>query len=106
MDYKQTEVMGSSWHRFSRINIDNPRPGSPVVTCTEDEVIALTEGEVIRNLGHLRFHFNLDEVFELLNPATNEPIGGSGTGADAYVLVYSYVMHEAKKRDARLAEEV
>lgn len=102
MDYKQTEVIGSAWHRFSRIVIENPRPGIPTVTCIEQEVIALTSGEVIRDVGNLSFIFDPSGTFEILNPLDNTPTGQMASGSDVYALVYSLVMAEAKARDLRL----
>lgn len=104
MDYKQMEVGGSVWHRFSRITINNPRPGYPTVVCAEDEVIALGSNEVTLHVGDLKFEFNPVETFELVNPVTNELMGATSTGIDVHVLVYSYVMHEAKKRDIKFEE--
>ena len=99
MDYKQSDVSGHLWHRFSRVIIENPRPGTPTVHCIEDEVIATSYGESIRQADTLAFNFNPDETFDLLNPLTNQPTGVTASGAEVYALVFSYVLHEAKKRD-------
>lgn len=98
MDYKKSEIVGSKWHRFSTINISNPRVGTPSVICTEQEVFTLADTEVIRDVGSISFTFDPNTVFDVLNPLTGEAIG-TGTGAQVYALVYSYVMHEAKLRD-------
>lgn len=106
MDYKQTEVTGQAWHRFSRVVIDNPRDQAPSVVCVEQEVIALESGEIVRDVGNLNFGFDPTAQFPLLNPLTNEPTGQYASGAAVYALVYSYVMAEAAKRDAaKLAAE-
>lgn len=103
MDYKQTNIAGQQWHRFSRIVIDNPRNAAPSVTCVEQEVIALASGEIIRDVGNLNFPFDPSAQFDILNPDTNLPTGATATGAQVYALVYGYVMHQAAKRDAATA---
>jgi hypothetical protein len=100
MDYKQTEIAGSSWHRFSRVTIENPYMEQPVIVCNEQEAINLPDRVFMREVNPMVFDFSLTESFPLLDPVTNEPLGSTGSGLDAYVLVYSYVMHEAAKRDA------
>lgn len=100
MDYKQTEVAGTYWHRFSRIMVDNPYMAQPSVSCVEQEVITLPAGFFARDVGTMSFDFDPSESFDILNPVTNEPIGSTATGVDVYTLVYSYVLHEAMKRDA------
>lgn len=99
MDYKQTDVTGTTWHRFSRVSIENPYQGQPRVNCSEQECITLPTGDFIRDIDMLSFDFDPSEEFPLLNPSTNEPLGGTSSGLNAYILVYSYVMHEAAKRD-------
>jgi hypothetical protein len=102
-DYKQTEITGQQWNRFSEITIENRRKGTPFVRCVEQQVTALQNGEVMREVGCLNFLFNPEEEFAILNPTTNEPTGGVANGAEVYVLIYSYVMAEAAKRDAAQA---
>lgn len=100
MDYKQSDVAGTTWHRFNRVVIENPYLGQPVVKCAEQECITLPTGDFIRDIDMLSFNFDPLAEFPLLDPTTNEPLGSLGSGLNAYVLVYSYVMHEAAKRDA------
>jgi hypothetical protein len=102
-DYKQTSIAGQQWNRFSRIVIDNPRNGSPSVLCVEQEVIALAQGEVIRDIDNLNFPFDPNAQFDILDPATNLPTGQTAIGAEVYALVFSCVMAMAAKRDAALA---
>lgn len=106
MDYKQTDIIGHKWHRFSRVVIENPRTSSPFVVCVEQEVLALEGSEIVRDIGNLNFGFDPNATFELINPLTNEPTGQLADGKTVYALVYSYVMSEAAKRDvARVAAE-
>lgn len=100
MDYKQSDVAGTAWHRFGKIVIENPYLSQPVVNCAEEEVITLSAGEFIRDVDMLSFNFDPTEEFVLLDPTTNASLGTTSTGLNVYVLVYSYVMHEAAKRDA------
>lgn len=104
MDYKQSDVVGTTWHRFGRVSIENPYQKQPVVNCAEQEVITLPSGDFIRDTDMLSFNFDALEEFPLLDPTTNTPLGVTSSGLNAYVLVYSYVMHEAAKRDLARGE--
>ncbi|WP_426106362.1 hypothetical protein [Massilia sp. TSP1-1-2] len=103
-DYKQTIIAGEQWNRFSRIVIDNPRNIAPTVLCVEQEVIALENGEVVRDIGNLNFPFDPATQFDIIDPATNVPTGQKAYGGQVYALVYSYVMAEAAKRDLANAQ--
>jgi hypothetical protein len=103
MDYRQGEVAGTKWHRFSQVSIRNPYQGFPEVTCQEQEVMVFGAQTVVREVGGLDFKFDPAAEFPLLDPVTNEPTGETVTGAQVHALVYSYVLAEAKKRDERFA---
>lgn len=104
-DYKQTNLTGEAWNRFSQINVSNPLDGQAHITCTEDQVLVIDGQQILRRaVATVSFAFDPAETFDLLNPATGEVIkAGGGSGLDVHTLVYSYVMHEAAKRDAALA---
>lgn len=104
-DYKQTNVTGTRWHRFYRIEIDNPRNGTPSVSCAEQEVVNFGADEGAREVGTLRFDFDPAADFPILEPATNGVqdaawLASLPMGMQAYVLIYSYVLHQAALRDA------
>lgn len=103
-DYKETEVAGTSWQRFSRVVIENPRNGAPSVLCVEQRVTNLGEDqpEIIQDIGNLGFPFDPAAVIPVVNPETMEPTGETITGMDIYVGIYSYVMMMAAARDAAL----
>lgn len=98
-DYKESNVTGRSWNRFCRVVIDNPRNASPSVLCVEQEITALGDKDIQRDIGNLGFVFDPAASFPALHPETHEPTGATLTGAEVYVAVLSYVMSEAKKRD-------
>lgn len=98
-DYKQSNVLGQKWSRFGRVVIDNPRGAAPSVLCVEQEVIALGESEVVRDVGNLNFPFDPSLQFEIIDPISNTGTGQFANGGAAYALVYSYVMHMATERD-------
>lgn len=98
-DYKQTGIAGSKWHRFGRIVIDNPRTAAPSVLCVEQEVIALADNEIVREVGNLSFPFDPNLQFEIIDPVSNTGTGQFASGGAVYALVYSYVMHMATERD-------
>lgn len=103
MDYKETEVAGTAWHRFSRIMVDNPYQQLPQIACVEQEVVTLPAGFFARDVGTMIFPFDPNEEFDILDPTTNQLSGQTGTAAQVYALVYSLVLHEAMKRDAPAA---
>lgn len=99
-DYKETTVVGSRWHRFGRVVINNPRGGFPSVSCVEQEVLSIGEAEeIVRDVGNLDFAFNASEEIPVLDPLTMQPTGITATMGDVYTLVFSAVMAKAKARD-------
>lgn len=103
-EYKQSAIAGTQWHRFARIEIDNPRNGTPSISCSEQSVLSVGGDEATREVGTLRFDFDAAADFPLLDPATNEEQGESWfatlpKGMRAYVLIYSYVLSQAALRD-------
>ena len=103
-DYKQSTVSGTQWHRFGRVEINNPRNGTPSISCSEQAVLSVGGGEVVREVGTLRFDFDPSADFPLLNPDTNEVqneswLAALPKGMQAYVLIYSYVLSQAAIRD-------
>lgn len=106
MDYKQSTISGTTYTRFGGIDIHNPLGQQPSVRCSEQSVILTTGDPVVREVNILHFPFNATETFDILDPTTNTSTGATATGAQVYALVYSYVLHEALKRDAAVAAAV
>ena len=103
-DYQESQVAGTSWHRFNQIHIDNTRNAIPVVTMTEERVVALADGRELREpVGVLELPCgDLSYPIMLRNPATWEPTGATATLGDAYALVSSLCIQEALIRDGAI----
>lgn len=103
-DYQASQVAGTSWHRFNQIHIDNTRNAIPVVTMTEERVVALADGRELREpVGVLELPCgDLSYPIPLRNPATGEPTGATATLGDAYAIVYSLCIQEALIRDGAI----
>lgn len=106
-EYRQANVSGVIWHRFARIEIDNPRGGIPTIACAEHAVISADGEEVTRDVGTLRFDFDSAANFQILDPSTNDVQSASWLaalplGMQTYVLIYSYVLYQAAIRDAAI----
>ena len=104
-DYKETTFTGHKWHRFNRIVIENPLSDSPSVACVEQEVVVTPDGLAISDVGNLSFAFNTKLNFPLEHPTTGAAltvpqVHAMDLSMQAYVLVHSYVMYQAKLRDA------
>ena len=100
-DYQESQVAGTSWHRFNQIHIDNTRKAIPVLTMHEERIVALADGRELREpVGVLELPCgDLSYPITLRNPATGEPTGATATLGDAYALVYSLCIQEALIRD-------
>ena len=103
-DYQESAVAGTFWHRFNRVVIDNTRKAIPVVTMTEERIVALADGRELREpVGVLELPCgDLSYPITLRNPATGEPTGATATLGDAYALVYSLCIQEALIRDGAI----
>ena len=104
-DYKETNFTGQKWHRFNRIVIENPLANTPSVMCVEQEVVVTPSGLAITDLGNMSFAFNPDLNFPLQHPTTGAAltipqVHAMSLSMQAHVLVHSYVMYQAKLRDA------
>ena len=103
-DYQESQVAGTSWHRFNQIRIDNTRNAVPVVTMHEERVVALADGRELREpVGVLELPCgDLSYLITLRNLATGEPTGATATLGDAYAIVYSLCIQEALIRDGAI----
>ena len=104
-DYKQSSIAGVVRNRFGRVEIENPRNGLPSVSCIEHQVVNLGSEEIVREVGTLRFGFDANADFLILDPATNTIqdevwLSSLPKGMQTYVLIYSYVLAQAALRDS------
>ncbi len=89
-NYKQNAVTGETYQRSNQVIVDNALGGTPRITFMEQEVITLSDGRVILNqVAGVGIDFNAADVFPLIDPQTDAPLGGSVTHADLQVMLYS-----------------
>ena len=102
-NYKETTVAGTSYVRSNEVTIRNVLNGYKGIMYCEEEVSVLGEKVMREGVGAIHQEFtpeNASTEFPLLNPETNEPIGGTATFQDVYVLLFSLYYHLAAQRDA------
>lgn len=101
MSYKETSLTGTQWTRASGATIQNPVSGEKAITFVEETVKALSDGTFVNTMeGTLRETLaNPGEVFELVSPADDTPLGKRATYMDVYVMLHSLYLHIAGKRD-------
>lgn len=100
-DYKESTIAGTVWQRCHQIVIDNVRNATPAVHFQEERVIALDDGQEIRQaLGPIDLAFDPAKTFSILDPVSGQSTGATATYGDAYALLYSAYIAAALERDA------
>lgn len=92
MSYRlnQTPVSGEAFMRCSQIIIDNHIGRAPVVTFHREQVVGLSDGEVIRRpMSPRAVSFDPSAIIPILDPDTGEPTGQNATHSEVYALIYS-----------------
>jgi hypothetical protein len=98
-DYKESEVTGVSWQRAYRITVENKLNTNPTMVFEEEAVVDVGDVVTTNHVGNVQGEYNPEDTFPLLNPETGEPLGGSITQAEMYVMLYSVYIHLAAQRD-------
>lgn len=89
-NYKQNSVTGETYQRSNQIVVDNPLGGTPRISFLEQEVITLSDGRVMQqNVPGCGIDFNAADIFPLVSPIDDTPMGVSVTHADLQVMLYS-----------------
>ena len=102
-DYKETTITGAAWNRCHEILVQNVRGQAPAVRFTEERIIALDDGQEIRqNLGSLDVAYDPGRLIPILDPTTGLPTGDQTTYGAAYVVLYSAYIAAAMERDAAI----
>ncbi|MNL06078.1 hypothetical protein D3C87_1267040 [compost metagenome] len=101
MNYKETQIDGSSYVRCTRVVVDNGIDGSKSISFAEEQVISIVDEVIRRPIGNLSLSLtdSMGDSFDVLNPETGE-VTGLMTFEQAYAVVHSAYMHAANKRDA------
>lgn len=112
MNYKETNLAGTSWTRCKSITITNPLAGEtplpgitptlkPVALFYEESITQLTEGSTFkRDTGYCSTEFNPVSTIALIDLETGLPTGETVTHAELYRILFSLYMQTAAARDA------
>lgn len=91
--YQRSDVAGEEWMRAKRVVFENPPEADFMVRFAEERAVALADGTIMTHgLGVLedsRPQDQLDEPFELVDPATGEGSGSFMTYAQLHAALYS-----------------
>ena len=105
-NYKQSNIVGTSWVRCRAVTINNPYPdpnsaeSTPKAWFQEQQVVQLPEDKVILNdIGHCLKVFNPETEITLLDPETGAPTGATVTHGYLYQILYSLYLQTALERD-------
>lgn len=101
MLYKETSGVFTSYRRAYNINISNQYNSQPHMAFNEEDVTILPNGELLRKniITPLVEVYNPNKSFPLINPETDEPLGGTITHAELMVSIYSLYKLLATERD-------
>ncbi|CAB4183740.1 hypothetical protein UFOVP1463_17 [uncultured Caudovirales phage] len=111
MNYKETNITGTSWTRCRTVTITNPLPGTGVLDVLtgipvgprayfqEEEVLAIASGKITSDAGSCYKDFDPTATIPLLNVATEEPTGATISHTELYQILYSLYILTAKERD-------
>jgi hypothetical protein len=112
MNYKQSDITGTTWTRCRAITINNPLPGKGAVdivtsqpigpNCIFIEETALTVGNetLTFDSGGCQATYVAANTIALLDTATGDPTGETVTQEKLYQILYSLYLATAKARDA------
>lgn len=99
MNYKETQVNGSTYRRCNHISIENPLDKVGKIFFGEEDVVVTTTGRSTVTVAGCSMPVNMAGVLELYDPNTGLPVGKTITQAEAYSMLYSVYMNAAKLRD-------
>lgn len=107
-DYQASDLVGSKYRRWSRINIDYPMTGTPSATILEEEVLNIGEAEPIRRpVANLSISLSDPTKAVPLRDPTNEwaLTGTTITMGELFAAIGSACWQAALERDAREASQ-
>ena len=111
MNYKQTELAGTSWVRCHGITVTNPLAGAeehdrhgqpigPTAFFTEEKVVTMDGADLRIPTGHCSKAFSPEALIPMIDPATGEATGETVTHGALYQILYSLYIQTALERDA------
>lgn len=103
-NYKETLVEGQKYTRTSSIVIQNQLGQSPTVEWYEEDIITINNQQIRLNKGSFTTVLNPNDVIDIINPYTNQPVGQTITAGEIYAMLYSAYWKYAQIRDNTLPE--
>lgn len=101
-NYKQTEIVGSTYVRCPEFTVSNPLGETPKLMFREEEVLVLPSSKHFNPLPDVILEdFDPTVQIPLINPNTGESLERSITQAEVYVILHSAYIYYAKARDAK-----
>ena len=104
-DYQASDILGSKYRRWRRIDIDNPREGIPSAVVLEEEVLNLGTEIIDRPVGNLTISLSDPTKAIPLRDPTNGWVetGATLTMGELYTAIGSACWQAALERDAAQA---
>lgn len=104
MNYRESQVIGSTWVRCRAVTINNPHESKgtpPEVFFQEEQVVAMPGSEfIMRDVSFCSAVFSPTGSVPLLDLATGQPTGQVMTHQQLYQALFSLYMQAATDRDA------
>jgi hypothetical protein len=112
MNYKQSDITGTSWIRCRAVTINNPLPGKgqinivtgqpigPNCVFLEETALATATETLTFDSGGCQTTYVPDNIITLLDPTTGNPTGETVTQEKLYQILYSLYLATATARDA------
>ena len=103
-DYKEGAIAGIKWTRCCMMVIDNTYNQIPSVQFVEEERMVIDGQGYCQSKGSILAQFSdPTATVVLLDPATDQPTGGTITHGEIYAILRSLYLGKAVERDELLA---
>ena len=102
MNYKESQISGSTWQRCKAVTIVNPHSSTgqkPVAYFQEEGAVAFDNSVILTERGSCQLAFDPQAMVDVIDPETGQPTGQTISHADLNKLKISLYMDAAKKRD-------
>ena len=98
-EYQERSIGGRAWRRTHRVEILNPKGGTPSIRFDEEDIVEFA-GKVTATPGESVFcEFDPTFQIDVLDTETLEPTGVKVTMAECYLAIFSLYIALGKARD-------
>jgi len=104
MNYKESQIQGSTWQRCKTVTIVNPHSSTgqvPVAYFQEEAAVSFGGTTILTERGSCQLSFDPQAEIDVIDPQTGDPTGETVTHGHLYKLLFSLYMDAAKKRDLK-----